>query len=74
MPDIKPKPNSDGSCFVYQTKTGDSCSVIAASSGSQCYRAIKLQQEHIGLEWLQATLGGRQHVPEHWRPADASQY
>ncbi|KAH9204631.1 putative glycosyl hydrolase, family 18 [Leptodontidium sp. 2 PMI_412] len=33
LPDITPKPNSDGSCFVYQTKKDDSCSVIAASRG-----------------------------------------
>lgn len=33
LPDIKPKPNSDGSCFVYQTKADDSCSKITASNG-----------------------------------------
>lgn len=33
LPDIRPKPNSDGSCFVYQTRQGDDCSVIAASNG-----------------------------------------
>jgi len=33
LPDITPKPNSDGSCFVYQTKKDDSCSAIAASRG-----------------------------------------
>ena len=33
LPDITPKPNADGSCFVYQTKAGDDCSTIAASNG-----------------------------------------
>jgi LysM repeat protein len=33
LPDITPKPNSDGSCFVYQTKSGDDCSKIAAGNG-----------------------------------------
>lgn len=32
LPDFKPKPNSDGSCHTYTTKTGDSCSAIAASN------------------------------------------
>ncbi|KAK0103087.1 hypothetical protein ONS96_005698 [Cadophora gregata f. sp. sojae] len=33
LPDITPKQNSDGSCFVYQTKKDDDCSLIAASNG-----------------------------------------
>jgi hypothetical protein len=33
LPDITPKKNSDGSCFVYQTQLGDDCSKIAASNG-----------------------------------------
>ncbi|GAW26853.1 putative glycoside hydrolase family 18 protein [Rosellinia necatrix] len=31
LPDIVPKPNADGSCSVYTVKSGDGCSVIAAS-------------------------------------------
>ena len=31
MPDLRPKPNSDGSCATYTTKQEDSCSSIAAS-------------------------------------------
>lgn len=30
LPDFTPKPNSDGSCAVYETISGDSCSAIAA--------------------------------------------
>lgn len=33
LPDITPKPNSDGSCAVYTVKSGDGCSIIAASYG-----------------------------------------
>lgn len=33
LPDLTPKPNADGSCFVYQTVKDDSCSAIAASNG-----------------------------------------
>lgn len=33
LPDIKPKPNSDGSCASYVVQSGDTCSAIAASNG-----------------------------------------
>jgi hypothetical protein len=33
MPDFTPKPNPDGSCAVYETKSGDSCYAIAAANG-----------------------------------------
>lgn len=33
LPDIKQKPNPDGSCHVYNTNMHDSCSMIAASNG-----------------------------------------
>ncbi|KAB5513032.1 chitinase [Coniochaeta sp. 2T2.1] len=33
LPDFRPKQNSDGSCFVYETKGGDSCYNIAAANG-----------------------------------------
>ncbi|KAL6907356.1 glycoside hydrolase family 18 protein [Trichoderma evansii] len=33
LPDITPKPNKDGSCFVYTIKADDGCSIIAASHG-----------------------------------------
>lgn len=33
LPDITPKPGSDGSCAVYSVKSGDGCSVIAVSHG-----------------------------------------
>ncbi|KAL5364727.1 putative glycosyl hydrolase, family 18 [Aspergillus floccosus] len=33
LPDLRPKPNPDGSCFTYTTKTDDSCSDIAAANG-----------------------------------------
>lgn len=29
LPDLRPKPNPDGSCFVYTIKSDDSCSTIA---------------------------------------------
>ncbi|TWU70441.1 hypothetical protein ED733_000323 [Metarhizium rileyi] len=32
LPDLKPKPNSDGSCHAYTVHTGDSCSSIAAAN------------------------------------------
>lgn len=31
LPDVTPKENSDGTCYAYTVKTGDSCSAIAAS-------------------------------------------
>lgn len=31
LPDLSPKPNSDGSCHSYTVKPGDSCSKLAAS-------------------------------------------
>lgn len=33
LPDITPKPNNDGSCFVYTIKPDDSCDFLAASHG-----------------------------------------
>ncbi|KAG2027031.1 hypothetical protein GB937_000767 [Aspergillus fischeri] len=33
LPDLRPKPNPDGSCSTYTTKAGDSCSGIAAANG-----------------------------------------
>ncbi|KAF3054755.1 hypothetical protein CFAM422_013264 [Trichoderma lentiforme] len=33
LPDITPKPNKDGSCFVYTIKAEDGCDFIAASHG-----------------------------------------
>ncbi|KAL6801940.1 glycoside hydrolase family 18 protein [Trichoderma sp. SZMC 28012] len=33
LPDITPKPNKDGSCFVYTIKAEDGCDYIAASHG-----------------------------------------
>ncbi|KAK2771652.1 hypothetical protein FQN53_004945 [Emmonsiellopsis sp. PD_33] len=33
LPDLRPKPNPDGSCATYTTIADDSCSVIAASNG-----------------------------------------
>ncbi|KAF3484076.1 glycosyl hydrolase, family 18 [Arthroderma uncinatum] len=33
LPDLRPKPNPDGSCATYTTITSDSCSTIAASLG-----------------------------------------
>lgn len=33
LPDLKPKPNSDGSCAAYTVKSGDTCSAIAAANG-----------------------------------------
>ncbi|KAM5435297.1 hypothetical protein MferCBS31731_006262 [Microsporum ferrugineum] len=32
LPDFRPKPNSDGSCAVYETKSGDNCATIAAAN------------------------------------------
>ncbi|KAI0190106.1 glycoside hydrolase family 18 protein [Astrocystis sublimbata] len=33
LPNIKPKPGSDGSCAAYTVKSGDGCSAIAVSHG-----------------------------------------
>ncbi|KAH8896256.1 hypothetical protein GQ53DRAFT_713976 [Thozetella sp. PMI_491] len=33
LPDIKPKPNADGSCFSYTVQSGDTCSGLAAEYG-----------------------------------------
>lgn len=33
LPDIRPKPNDDGSCHAYKVQSGDTCSKIAASNG-----------------------------------------
>lgn len=33
LPDITPKPNSDGTCAAYLVKAGDSCSTVAAANG-----------------------------------------
>ncbi|KAF3480459.1 killer toxin alpha/beta [Arthroderma uncinatum] len=33
LPDIRPKPEQDGSCASYTVKSGDTCSAIAASNG-----------------------------------------
>jgi hypothetical protein len=32
LPDLRPKPGPDGSCAVYETKSGDSCYAIAAAN------------------------------------------
>jgi len=33
LPDIRPKPNSDGSCFMYESVVNDTCSSIALGNG-----------------------------------------
>jgi hypothetical protein len=33
LPDIRPKPNEDGSCFAYTVQPGDDCSYIALTNG-----------------------------------------
>ncbi|KAL2850300.1 hypothetical protein BJY01DRAFT_261581 [Aspergillus pseudoustus] len=33
LPDIRPKPNEDGSCFAYTVQPGDDCSYIARTHG-----------------------------------------
>lgn len=33
LPDIRPKPNTDGSCHTYQVNSQDTCSSIAAANG-----------------------------------------
>ena len=33
LPDIRPKPNSDGTCATYKVNSGDTCSALAASNG-----------------------------------------
>ncbi|KAL4976283.1 hypothetical protein BDW66DRAFT_151227 [Aspergillus desertorum] len=33
LPDIRPKPNKDGSCVLYTVQTGDDCSMIAVTNG-----------------------------------------
>ncbi|KAH7153580.1 glycoside hydrolase superfamily [Dactylonectria macrodidyma] len=33
LPDIRPKPNADGTCASYTVKKGDSCATIAAKNG-----------------------------------------
>ncbi|KAF2688552.1 carbohydrate-binding module family 50 protein [Lentithecium fluviatile CBS 122367] len=33
LPDLKPKPNADGTCATYRVMTDDTCDVLAASNG-----------------------------------------
>lgn len=33
LPDLKPKPNSDGTCATYRVMSGDTCSALAAKNG-----------------------------------------
>ncbi|KAL2813996.1 hypothetical protein BJX63DRAFT_431632 [Aspergillus granulosus] len=33
LPDIRPKPNEDGSCFAYTVQPGDDCTYIAITNG-----------------------------------------
>lgn len=33
LPDIRPKPNEDGSCFAYMIKSGDNCAKVATANG-----------------------------------------
>ncbi|KAL7783620.1 glycoside hydrolase family 18 protein [Trichoderma ceciliae] len=47
LPDITPKPGTDGSCFVYTIKTDDDCSTIAASHGLTVARI----EEHNKKTW-----------------------
>lgn len=32
LPDFRPKPGDDGTCFVYTTKPDDTCSKLAAAN------------------------------------------
>lgn len=32
LPDFRPRPNSDGTCFAHYVKPGDSCSVLGAAN------------------------------------------
>lgn len=33
LPDVRPKPNPDGTCFSYQVQQGDDCAIIEAANG-----------------------------------------
>lgn len=48
LPEIKPEPSLDGSCFVYRNKTDDSCSVIAASNGLNVTKLEELNKNAWG--------------------------
>ncbi|KAH8892262.1 killer toxin alpha/beta [Thozetella sp. PMI_491] len=48
LPDIRPKPNPDGSCSTYTVKSGDWCAAIAAAVGLQ---AADLDTFNAGTTW-----------------------
>ncbi|KAL4996287.1 hypothetical protein BDV10DRAFT_187234 [Aspergillus recurvatus] len=48
LPDIKPKPNADGSCHTYQVQNDDTCSAIAAANG---LKASDISDFNDGTTW-----------------------
>ncbi|KAK3986863.1 glycoside hydrolase, subgroup, catalytic core [Cladorrhinum sp. PSN332] len=48
LPDIRPKPNPDGSCFVYNVQSGDYCAAIAAAHGLTVARLEELNTNTWG--------------------------
>ncbi|KAK4231442.1 glycoside hydrolase, subgroup, catalytic core [Podospora fimiseda] len=48
LPDISPKPNPDGSCFVYNVQPGDYCAAIAAAHGLTVSRIEELNTNTWG--------------------------
>nr|CAD91890.1 chitin-binding protein [Babjeviella inositovora] len=53
-PDLRPKKNSDGSCYVYTVKSGDTCSAIFAKySPLSELDLMKYNQQNFG--WLGCT-------------------
>ena len=49
LPDLKPKPNPDGSCATYTVKNNDDCSQIAASHSLAVDDITKLNQDTWGF-------------------------
>ncbi|KAJ5156895.1 glycoside hydrolase family 18 protein [Penicillium canariense] len=48
LPDVKPKPNADGSCYTYQVTGVDLCSTIAAANG---LTATDISNFNDGTTW-----------------------
>ncbi|KAF3225838.1 hypothetical protein TWF106_001711 [Orbilia oligospora] len=69
LPDLRPKPKPDGSCFSYKIKTGDNCDSLAAEYGLTMEQIKNLNKNTWGWSGCQPLFAGTVICLSTGRPA-----
>ncbi|KAM0287958.1 hypothetical protein ACHAQH_000025 [Verticillium albo-atrum] len=62
LPDIKPKPQADGSCTSYAVEAGEGCSAVAAKHGLKEPDLEKMNEKTWGWDGCDGGLGLKQRI------------